>query len=182
MAKITLTCGGQTPQRSRELLEGFRCKKRHSTRRDVNFLNMPKHLDFDQKWGLGGHKPRKIGYFFKWSLYPCFSTDFDGKRCFGLLKYRSLTYQVRGSGKQKSGKTTQVEKNEDIFEDFSKISGDFFPLFFRFPELYDDITRFSTKNDVSIVPGGPKKTFQLWGCIANKLHYRETSNLDGLMS
>ena len=29
---------------------------------------------------------------------------------------------------------------------------------------------------------GRKKTFQLWGCIANKLHYRETSNFDGLMS
>ena len=108
-AKITLTCGGggqilpPPPQRYRELPTGriSTQKKRHSTRRDVNFLNMPGNLDFDQKGGVRGTKKREKSGIFKWSLYPCFSTDFDGKRCFRLLKYRSLTYQVRGSGKRK---------------------------------------------------------------------------------
>ena len=60
--------------------------------------------------------------FFKWSLYTCFSTDFDGKRCFGLLKYSSLTYQVRGSGKRKNQSCTQVKRKLEFLEDFSKIS------------------------------------------------------------
>ena len=48
----------------------------------------------------------------------------------------------------------------------------------KFP---DQNKRLLSSNQVKNIPGGPKKTFQLWGCIANKLHYRETSNLDGLM-
>ena len=66
--KITLTCGGQIlppppppPQRSRELLGGFRGKRRHPTRRDVNFLIMPKKMDFDQRGR--GTKTAKIRYF-----------------------------------------------------------------------------------------------------------------------
>ena len=50
--------------------------------------------------------------------------------------------------KTKNQRRTQIKKNGDIFEAFSNISGNFFPLFFF--QLYDDMTRFSTENAVSI--------------------------------
>ena len=43
---------------------------------------------------LGAQKPRNFGYFLNGHCVHVFSTDFVVKRCLGLLKYRSLTYQV----------------------------------------------------------------------------------------
>ena len=86
--------GGQilpTPRDLKNYQADFDAKKRHSTRRDVNLLNMPKKLDFDQTGGgVSSGKNRKIPGTSEWSLCPCFSTAFDEKWCFELLKYRPL--------------------------------------------------------------------------------------------
>ena len=85
------------PRRSRELLGGFYRKKRHSTRRDVNFLNVSKNLVFDQGRGGWKAKTEKIWVFCNCHRIHVSLTDFDGKGCFVHLKYRSLTYRVMDS-------------------------------------------------------------------------------------
>ena len=63
---------------------GFRRKKRHSTRRDVNFLNMNKNLDFYQKRGLGEQERRKFGYFLYGHCVDVFPPTLMGKGVFGF--------------------------------------------------------------------------------------------------
>ena len=54
----------------------FDAKKRHSTRRNVNFLKMPNILHFDQKAGIVAEQPRHFGYFFNGHCIHAFQPIF----------------------------------------------------------------------------------------------------------
>ena len=62
--------------------------------------------------GVLGTKPRNFGYF--WNRHcvqcPCFTTDFDGKGCFELLRYRSLTFRWWVPDNEKSEAYSSKEK------------------------------------------------------------------------
>ena len=62
----------------------FDAKKRHSTRRDVNFLNMTKNLVFYQKRGLGEQERRKFRYFLYGHCVDVFPPTLMGKGVFGF--------------------------------------------------------------------------------------------------
>ena len=72
------------------------------------------------------------------------------KRCFGLLKYRPLTYQTRGSGKRKIRGLFRVKMKIFLKIVCRQFIETFPRYFFHFLELHDDITRFSIENAVSI--------------------------------
>ena len=65
---------------------------------------------------------------------------------------KKQVFSISGAGfrKPKNQRRTQVEKMGIFLKIFQKFLETFTPLFFHFPELYDDITRFSTENNVSI--------------------------------
>ena len=61
-------------------------------------------------------------------------------------------FNTSGDGfpEMKNQRRTPVKENEDILKIFFENKWDFFPLFFHFLELYDDMTRYSTGNAISI--------------------------------
>ena len=70
-----------------------------------------------------------------------------------FLDSKVQVFNISGDGflKTKNQRPSQVKNNGDILEDLSNISCHFFPPFFHFLELYDDITRFNTENAFNIV-------------------------------
>ena len=79
-----------------------------------------------------------------------FSNRFWWEKVFWDSQVQVFNIAGEGFRKTKNQRRTQVKKKWWFFEDFSKSSWDFSSLFFYFLELYDDITRFSTDNAVSI--------------------------------
>ena len=79
-----------------------------------------------------------------------FFNQFWCEKVFWASKIQAFNISDEGFRKTKNQRPIQGKK-EDISEDcLSTIYWDFSPLFFHFLELYDDITRFSIENAVSI--------------------------------